>query len=464
MILTKYNNVLILALLFVYMFTINHFIPMFADDFNYSFMWDKSKRVEDFIDIYRSQWMHYFEWGGRTVSHTIGQILLMSNKAIISFCNALMYVLFICLLYWHSQGKRVSLQSNAFILLLLSFICWMCLPSFGETTIWLIGSVNYLWTSVIILIFLLPFRIRMLVDQGMKDHLLSRVSMFLIGVIAGWTNENTALSVIVLTFLFLIYFYTKRSISAWMLTGFVGTLIGFILLVLAPGNMVRAAKLQSVEDYSFMLYHIKMPLMTTINIVLYQAPLWIIMLIMAIVLLNHFIKNRLTYKDIKEKYGVEILFSLIVVALSLFNNLVMFASPYFPLRAGFGSTVFLIIGVFSIFRMDMIKAWFSYKTTFSKIIISIVSIVLFISMGLVYEKYSKLNEENNLRLVVVNENKIAGHDAVVVAPYSIQAQDTYQTYFGHVFVSDIGGDPSIWPNNIYAQYLGLKSIRIDKPF
>lgn len=45
------------------MFTLNFLIPLFADDYNYSFMWDKSKRIESLADVFKSQYLHYFHWG-----------------------------------------------------------------------------------------------------------------------------------------------------------------------------------------------------------------------------------------------------------------------------------------------------------------------------------------------------------------------------------------------------------------
>lgn len=82
----------------------------------------------------------------------------MTNKFVISFFNALVFIMLIYLIYWHSQREVRKFNSDVMILLLLIFFCWTSLPNFGETTVWLIGSVNYLWTTVIILIFLLPYR------------------------------------------------------------------------------------------------------------------------------------------------------------------------------------------------------------------------------------------------------------------------------------------------------------------
>ena len=141
MIFQKYKPLIVVFFIFLYMFIVNLLTPMFADDYNYSFMWDKSKRIETIMDVIRSQYMHYMEWGGRTIAHSIGQILLMLNPYIQSLLNAFVFILLIYFIYWHSQGERLTVRSNVFIILLITFFCWMSLPNFGET--------NYLdnWSS-----------------------------------------------------------------------------------------------------------------------------------------------------------------------------------------------------------------------------------------------------------------------------------------------------------------------------
>ncbi|MDQ0194125.1 DUF3329 domain-containing protein [Paenibacillus wynnii] len=453
---TKYSSLYLLALLFAYMASINYLIPLFADDFNYSFMWDKSKRIENLMDVIRSQYMHYFEWGGRTVAHTLGQILLMSDKWVIALSNSLMFVLLITLIFWHSQGKRPGAHSGVLMLMVI-FFCWTSLPSFGTTAVWLIGSVNYLWMSVIILLFLLPYRLQMLGKNSFRDHTISRAGMLLLGGLAGWTNENTAITALVLTFIMLTYFYKVRRLYIWMLTGFGGAIIGCLFLLLAPGNRVRAEGLQTSADASFFLTHIKMPLLTTFHIMMYQLPMWILLAIIVSFVLHQLVSKRYAFAEMKRDIGIELMYSLLMICLSVFNNLIMFASPMFPLRAGFGSTVFLIIGVMSFLKLDRIGNYFSTQL---KVISIPVSLILVISMGLVMTQYMKLWNEDHDRLQIVADNKRADVQNVVVEPYSIKASSPYQDYFGHVFVADIGKETGVWPNTIYAKYLELDSIKI----
>ena len=83
----------------------------------------------------------------------------------------------------------------------------------------------------------------------------------------------------------------------------------------------------------------------------------------------------------------------------------MFASPSFPLRAGFGSSVFLIIGVLNMLRIDCIKEihWEKKKTLQFAI-----GLFLVISMGMVLERYIQLNQEHDSRLEFINNSKEKG--------------------------------------------------------
>ncbi|WP_208414724.1 DUF3329 domain-containing protein [Paenibacillus castaneae] len=454
----KSSTILLLIGIFIYMLVINLLSPMFADDYNYSFMWDKSKRIENIVDVLRSQYIHYFEWGGRSVSHTIGQILLMTNNGVSSTLNAIVFTFFIYLLYRHSQGIQLKYQSVT-ILLLIFFFCWTSFPSFGETNVWLIGSVNYLWTSVFILLFLLPFRNKLLGSE-VKDSFVSRVSMLVLGVLAGWSNENTALSTLIILSIFIIYFYVKKRLDIWMITGSGGSLIGFLFLILAPGNLVRANQQGKADDYSFALYHIKIPAMMTLKIMLYQTPLWIALFLFVGIIFMHIKKAApgFTFMVFMKENRTDVVYSILFIWISILNNIIMFVSPYFPFRAGFGSSMFLMIGVVSLLRINAVRnAFINKKMIYS----AALSLLLVVSMSAVFIKYAQLKHENQSRIAFIEENLKKGNDTLTVSAFSIDYNNPLESYLSHVFVSDIGKDSTRWPNNVYSQYYGLKSINLE---
>ena len=198
----KKQIVIYLLSIFLMILLFNFLTPLLADDFGYSFGTDG--KIKNILDIVGYQVWHYFNWGGRTVAHFIAQLFLLLPKWIFSICNSAVYVLLVYLIYLHAKGDK---EENPIMIPIIHLFLWFSLPVFGQTFLWLIGSCNYLWTSVIILAFLLPFRKN--IDK--KDSPILIVTMFLIGIIAGWTNENSAVGLIVSIALLIICYKTNKS-------------------------------------------------------------------------------------------------------------------------------------------------------------------------------------------------------------------------------------------------------------
>ena len=64
--------------------------------------------------------------------------------------------------------------------------------------------------------------------------------MFLLGILAGWSIENLAVTVVVAAFGSALYLRKRHGfLPAWMIAGALGAFLGLIGLVAAPGNYVR---------------------------------------------------------------------------------------------------------------------------------------------------------------------------------------------------------------------------------
>ena len=113
-----------------------------------------------------------------------------------------------------------------------------------------------------------------------KDSLLKSVGFLLLGLIASLTNENTAvgLIMIILGQIIISKLKSKTKLPKWKIFGLIGILIGFILLIAAPGNYIR---INEIKDMTPIIKKIVVrALNCTINTGTYTMPLIIAIIIM----------------------------------------------------------------------------------------------------------------------------------------------------------------------------------------
>lgn len=238
----KKNNLMyffiVIMVVFGLIFILNHYTVFTADDHHYHYIFDSylpteySKRIESIGDIVNSMISHYQIWGGRIVAHFFVQLFTLFPKIVFQFINSVIFVLLGYLVIIHAIGKKLVRPSIG--IFTYSFL-FLFLPYFGQTVLWLSGSCNYLWCSCLILIALLPFRY---VNEQVKWY--HYFSPF-ISLLAGWTNENTGMAMVICMLLFVINIsLKKKKVQRWMWISMLFGFIGSILCIAAPGNGIRS--------------------------------------------------------------------------------------------------------------------------------------------------------------------------------------------------------------------------------
>lgn len=318
----KKATVFLFLLFFVLLLFFNRGAFMVADDYIYSFVFTTKDRIVAFGDVLESQRLHYSLWGGRLVAHTLLQTILMFSPLVIDIINSLVFVLFLLLLGFHIRGEvRIP---NLSLILGVFFATWIFQPAFADTVLWITGAVNYLWGTFIILLFLLPYRLY----SGEAKSKLYSFFIFILGLIAGCMNENTSLAMIVMAVLFLFSFKRSfKTIPLWAILGILGAFIGYIIMVVAPGNYARAEGVTN-EPFVF-IYRF---LTHTQSFVYYLGGLNLLAFILGVLYIQY-AKNRSHTFSLIAIYGVGVLASVYAMVLS----------PSFPPRAWFGPISFNII-------------------------------------------------------------------------------------------------------------------------
>jgi hypothetical protein len=396
---------------FSILFLLNILTPVISDDFAYLYIYGEEGRVTSLSDIIQSQINHYYMWGGRSVVHFIAQILLMLPSYIADLLNTLIYLGYVFLIYFHVKGRKGNSIS---LFILINLAVWFFQPVFGDTILWITGAANYLWGTWLILLFLLPYRLYEGRKPGITRQAIYPVLTLLLGVLAGWTNENTAAAMIVAVILFFIYFRShKWQIPVWAITGLIGAVIGFGFMILAPGNYMRGG-----DSVSLNLYIFGYRLFTwTLTFFLYSGPLFLISLIMLIVY------NRFSNGEKKDNLKLIFIYGIAAAA----GVYAMLLAPSFPRRALFGVVSFLLIATgICIYNLDF-RNKFLRQLRFSVVIVSLI--------GFVFTFYLNTRDINNYRKVVkqreieIEKAKTRGLDSCEFDRYTggtyIHGEDPY---------------------------------------
>ncbi len=296
-----------------------YYIPIHSDDYSYFL---KGLSLQ-------SHMQHYMNWSGRFITDYTSSILLnlFSKKtymAINSFAF-LLVLINISLISSLAIGEKLINKNSYLILWVAFFIYWLCNPNLGQTSFWLVGSANYLWTLMwgscflIYLFYLLEYnKLSYVISKKIKYLFLLSV----LGFFAGLSNEATGISIVFLTFIIFVI-YRKKIV----LIGLTSVLTGYLLLLLAPGNYIRLR-------HDMFFYWNNISILNKITIHTFErlpyelSGFWFAFLIINILFL--FI---LLYPDKSRFNPSRFQFVVIFFLCSIFSVIVFVVSPGVPPRA-----------------------------------------------------------------------------------------------------------------------------------
>ncbi|MBQ6005334.1 MAG: hypothetical protein IJL14_03690 [Selenomonadaceae bacterium] len=433
----------------------NLLMPNVADDYSYKFIWDGAGKgnlingidpnrlqpVESVADIFISQWQHYFSWGGRTIAHIFAQFFVWQEKIFFDAANVLVFAALVILLFKVGTGLSLREMNKSYLLMILAGI-YFCAPSLIITTVWLTGTCNYLWMCTLIILFLLPFA----ESYRHKNFVLGHKCLIpILGLIAGWSIEPGAAVTIFITLIFLIHFRREKNLQPWMKVGFIFLLVGFAILILAPGNLHRA---DLIGD------HLPSSKLQMLHANFFGGFLPVLMreIILFVPIILYFVKAKTSPEVTK--------FILTFAAGSILSLVVMMFSPIFPERAGFPSTIFLIVAALAAFKeiLPLVENFFSRHL---KIVTIFAAVWIMSLIGCVYVEYSFHNQiAERIKIVAAHKND----DLIVVPP--IKLPDWSETLLGSrtwdKLTLLLGGDLKSYDTNnrniLFCRYYGLKKI------
>lgn len=328
-----------------------------------------SPPIENIKDIFEAQIWHWYNWGGRSVTHFFLQITLLLGEVFADIMNVLMTVitgLIITLMSEDFAGtaKEIAGAKKGFGRKLISITVIMGMlhafnPDWHLNMYWQSGSANYLHITVVILLFAWAY-LHEVREAGLKtgagpemsDHtagtgkgalireIIFAVIMLPVGLFTGWSNENMGPTAFLLAIASMFIIKKKGGkIRFWMIEGAILSAAGSALCILAPGNSVRSAYIEKKSlkaDLFLRLYGISKGALEY----LFIAFLVTIALLAVLIFI------------LREKAGAEV-YILLGAAVISWGAMIM--SPHYPDRAAYGTMVLLIAAIM-ILAEKIIKA------------------------------------------------------------------------------------------------------------
>ena len=314
--------------------------PFMTDDLWYGTNIATDGPLKGVKDIWESQVWHYLNWGGRSITHTLLQFVLLGGSTVADILNVVMTYLLstvIVIFALNLSGVKLDAGSKIFWLAAISGMLHGLNANWLMSMYWQSGSANYLYITSFILIFIWCY-VRELDDSPAPALKGITVWIVPLAVITGWSNENMGPTAWLISVFTIIYLRKKKMpVKIWMILGSLFSLLGSAACILAPGNFVRSAEVDTDKGFLWKLF-LRFYSESRAGID-FLYPVIIFTLLLAIIF----------YPVLKNKWDIK---TIVILAAAVVSWGAMVLSPHYPDRATFGTMVlFMVVSVSYIFRM-----------------------------------------------------------------------------------------------------------------
>lgn len=451
-------SLLIGVIAFIFMWNFNRFSGYTADDYLYHFVyqgeWPNAGATpyHNLIDWIRSIYTHMTTWNARLTSVVFEIGAMQIPKWLFNIINALIYIILGFLINLVVSGKR-ALQRP--IMIALTFLMmWFYLPTLGNTVFWASGAANYLWPTVLMLLFVLPYRFGYFVKRrpGWMNF-----GMAMLGILVAMTNEVGGATVVFVALAYSLIDFNQDGVveSTWKVAG---TAIGGIAFLTMLHLSTGAGETQSYGKSVSFPQHV-------VDIITgswhYAGILVLPLLALGIILYlkRNFIKRL--EKDAPTKRTL--ISGLIFLIAGLLGCGALVASPILPGRMWFNINVLFIIALLSFLDgyLELPQKTFERRLNWSLITGTVLVLILFavpsydIHLANTKQSYDVfVTQEKQATKARRNHQKIAHLSGV--SPTT----DPYNIYNGTSSVTP-GNPKKQWVNAWMAKFWHVPEIVLD---
>ncbi|MGL5038112.1 MAG: DUF6056 family protein [Aeromonas sp.] len=371
---------------------------------------------------------HYLSWSGRLAADITSSTILSSlPKTVYAALNslALVILLWLCvrLPSFVCKEKLSTIDSATFCIIFIMY--WIASPNIRDTTFWMVGAANYVWTNLYILMFICIF------SFAMKKHFKYRYVpiVFLCALIGGVTNENTGWVTCAYVALCYLHNRSNENVKRFFYiyaAGFCGGLAGWLTLILSPGNSIRAALYPHWYSMSiFQRIDIHIYDRFPVAISNYSFVFITMILFFAIkmlrsstfVMATRVLQSEDSIVHCESEAFVRKMF-LFFICCGFVSMLMMVGAPEVLPRSGNGALVFFLIAL-SCMIYILNKVDFSYLTSLIQyVVIASLGILYFIpSYYLVYFSQQRVAYQDEIRGILLDKAVRDGADVVSIPDF-----------------------------------------------
>jgi hypothetical protein len=429
--------IVLMGVSFIAIYIYNVLTPQMSDELQFD-----ASLYNSVLDIIKLVYQSYMTWNGRSVVQFIMNCFLMTPKWFFNIMNSFCFVLLTVLMYLNIEGRK---KYDCFIYLLINLAIWQFGVSFDQTILWESGACNYLWGAVIILGFVTLYRYKLNNIDSVKHGRILAILLFIFGIMAGWCNENTSGGGILLVLLALCryIFYSKENgktkIKSWMISGLIGMLCGFGMMVMAPGNSIRTEAVTEDENTGVLAIVGRfLKINTAVETYLFMLLVVAIILCCYLILKNHTLISMIN----------AIFYAVASIATAYV--LILTATPMD--RAYFGASLFMIIACVQMIAYIPDDEVGLQAIKYGGIIAF--AIFMFFSYCENGADLMRIRRELNEREEYILEQMAEGNYDLTVP----MLRPEFETKYSFIYLNDVDEDPESWGSQIYKNYYGLNSL------
>ena len=424
----------------VLLFILNVLILYYADDYCYAFIFPGYERIIGFWDIAVSMKNHWLLHGGRIPAHVLASFfMLFKSKLLFNVLNTGCYIL-LCILI--VDLISVNKEYRGLCYLLTAVFCWLFNPGFGQTFLWLTGACNYLWLPLLEVL-----TVWIIQKKKIPNSIPVRFLVAVLFFTAGWGNENLSFTVLLLNAYLIAKEWNQENKSrSILLTWLLCMLIGYVLLIAAPGNFNRMGNNNSFVSTLFQEFSMRF---NNCTMIFMNNYIYVVLLFAVALLLCLISKNKMD----KTEFNKHLSRSILYFVCAIFCNYVMIASPYYPERASIGTMIFLVMALMTLCSILT-------KTMHSLVVIASVAAALVFGSSYVFHAWIMLSQfryETDL-ISKIESMKEEGIERITVESSIHTESSKYGLNYNQEYTWS--ENPDEWMNQYAAKYYGVQSISV----